>query len=187
MNLGVFPLFSLLESSEKYRYKFSFFFFLSVWQNYSVKPSILNFCLHSFVLLLLKNCISLMICSSYLFLLTQFQQILCFCETFCLFLLGLVDITVHSSLLWFFYISVVSVVISPLSFILFIWVLSFLPGSLARSLSVLFLFQKKNIKKKEIAVGFIDLFYFFNLYFISSLVSIISFLLLILGLFFLLF
>ena len=62
-------------------------------------------------------------------------------------------------------VSVVSVVISPLSFlILFIWVLSlFFLVSLARGLLILFIF------KKETALGFIDLFFLFFFLFLFPL------------------
>ena len=102
----------------------------------------------------------------------------------CPFLLGCQiywHIIVHSILSWFFCISVVSVVISPLSFrILFIWVfsLSFLGSPDIGVLIFVYPF-------KEPALGFIDFFFLFffliSILFISSLVFIISFFLLTLG------
>ena len=77
-------------------------------------------------------------------------------------------IIVHSILLWFFYISVVSVVIFSF-LILFTWVLSLcLLLSLARGLLNLFISKKKKV------VSFIDLFYcFWTLFYLSSLWSLL--------------
>ena len=107
-------------------------FSLSVWQNYSVKPSSPGLLFARFCFIIIKNCISLMICSSYLFLLDSVSADFMLLET-CLFLLGFpicLHVTVHSSLLWFFlyFCGICCYFSSFISYFVYLSPLSFLPG-----------------------------------------------------------
>ena len=105
-------------------------------------------------------------CSNHLFLLDSVLA-----ET-CSFLLDCSicwHITVHSILLWFFLFLWCWLLFLLFFIFYFIWVLClFFLVSLARSLSVLFIFSKK-----KTALGFIDLFYCFYISFIYFLWSVL--------------
>ena len=109
------------------------------------------------------------------FFLTQFWWA-CICLENCLFLLGCQicwHVTVHSILLWiffFFCISVVSVVISSLSFpILFIWIFSlFFLVSLARDSSIFFTLSKNHLLVLFLLLLFQSVFSLFPLWSVLS-------------------
>ena len=120
------------------------------------------------IIIIIDNILLLVIgLLKFYFFLTQFWQAV-FLET-CSFLLGCPicwHIIVHTILLSFLCVFVVSVVMSSLPFlILFIWVLSlFFLMSLARGLSILFIFQKtRSCFYQSFLFVFLSLFYLFPL------------------------